>query len=110
MKITEHGKRADSIVKNMLKHSRTGSGDKQLTDINLICEEYLSLAYHGMRANVPDFNCELVFKLEPKLPMVNCVAQDISRVILNLITNAFDEVHECEKLKKRAKILYQKLY
>lgn len=109
LKITEHGKRADSIVKNMLKHSRTGSGDKQLTDINLICEEYLSLAYHGMRANVPDFNCELVFKLEPKLPMVNCVAQDISRVILNLITNAFDEVHECEKLKKESENFIPKI-
>ncbi|HQO87221.1 MAG TPA: histidine kinase dimerization/phospho-acceptor domain-containing protein, partial [Bacteroidia bacterium] len=59
-KIAEQGKRADSIVKNMLKHSRTGSTEKQLTDINLICDEYLDLAFHGMRANTLGFRCALV--------------------------------------------------
>ena len=91
-KINEHGKRADSIVKNMLQHSRSGSGEKQLTDINQMCEEYLNLAYHGKRAGVPDFNCEMIKHLDKNLPKINCVPQDISRVILNLINNALDEL------------------
>jgi len=95
-KINEHGKRADSIVKNMLQHSRRGSGEKQLTDINQLCEEYFNLAFHGKRATDAGFNCEMVKKLENNLPQINCVVQDISRVILNLINNAFDAVRERE--------------
>jgi signal transduction histidine kinase len=97
-KINEHGKRADSIVKNMLQHSRTGSGEKQLTDINQLCDEYFNLAFHGKRASNPGFNCEMIKQFDNNLPQVNCVTQDISRVILNLIGNAFDAVRErvCE--------------
>ncbi|MBP7714852.1 MAG: tetratricopeptide repeat protein [Bacteroidia bacterium] len=106
-KIAEQGKRADSIVKNMLKHSRTGSSEKQLTDINLICDEYLDLAFHGMRASTLGFRCELVKNLDPNLPKVNCIGQDISRVILNLINNAFDEVYECDHLGLKGGESYQ---
>jgi signal transduction histidine kinase len=106
-KIAEQGKRADSIVKNMLKHSRTGSTEKQLTDINLICDEYLDLAFHGMRANTLGFRCALVKNFDPDLPKVNCVGQDISRVILNLINNAFDEVYECDQLGLKGGDEYQ---
>lgn len=93
-KIGEHGKRADSIVKNMLAHSRTGSNEKHLTNINALCEEYLNLAYHGKRASNQNFNCEMIKKLDDGLPLVNCVGQDISRVVLNLINNAFDACQE----------------
>ncbi len=95
-KINEHGKRADSIVKNMLQHSRSGAGEKQLTDINQLCEEYLNLSFHGKRATDAGFNCEMVKNLDSNFPKVNCVVQDISRVILNLINNAFDAVRERE--------------
>ena len=88
-KINHHGKRADGIVKSMLEHSRTGTGVKHLTDLNKLCEEYLNLAYHGMRANIADFNCAIEKNFAPNLPQVNMVQQDISRVILNLINNAF---------------------
>lgn len=101
-KINEHGKRADSIVKNMLQHSRSGSGEKQLTDINQICEEYFNLAFHGKRATDANFNCEMVKQLDINLPKINCVIQDISRVILNLINNAFDAVRERELESKTA--------
>lgn len=95
-KINEHGKRADSIVKNMLAHSRTGSSEKQLTDINKLCNEYLNLAFHGKRASNPGFNCEMIKQFDNNLPQINCVTQDISRVILNLIGNAFDAVRQRE--------------
>jgi two-component system, NtrC family, sensor kinase len=95
-KINEHGKRADSIVKNMLQHSRSGAGEKHITDINQLCEEYLNLSFHGKRATDAGFNCEMVKNLDSNFPKVNCVVQDISRVILNLINNAFDAVRERE--------------
>ena len=88
-KINEHGKRADGIVKSMLEHSRSGTGEKQPTDINRLCDEYLNLAYHGMRANVKDFNCSMERHFAENLPKINIVQQDISRVLLNLINNAF---------------------
>ena len=88
-KINEHGKRADGIVKSMLEHSRSGTGEKQPTDINRLCDEYLNLAYHGMRANVKDFNCSMERHFAENLPKINVVQQDISRVLLNLINNAF---------------------
>jgi len=93
-KINHHGKRADSIVKSMLEHSRTGSGDKQLTDINKLSDEFLNLAYHGMRANVADFNCAIEKNLGADLPKVKIVQQDISRVLLNLFNNAFYAIRD----------------
>ncbi len=93
-KITHHGKRADSIVKNMLDHSRGSKGEQQLTDINQLSSEFFDLAYHGMRATVADFNCEMKRDLGQGLPSINVVAQDISRVLLNLFNNAFYAVME----------------
>lgn len=94
MVISKHGKTADSIVKNMLEFSRTGNNEKLPVDLNKMCEENMNLAYHGCRANYPDFNCEMKVVLAPDLPLVNCVPQDISRVILNLFTNAFYELQK----------------
>jgi two-component system, NtrC family, sensor kinase len=94
-KINHHGKRADAIVKGMLQHSRTSSGQKEPTDINALCDEYLRLAYHGLKAKDPQgaahpsFNASFHFEADKTLPMVNVVPQDIGRVLLNLINNAF---------------------
>ncbi|MFI5171300.1 MAG: 7TM diverse intracellular signaling domain-containing protein [Chitinophagales bacterium] len=98
-KINEHGKRADSIVKNMLQHSRGESAEKELTDINKLCEEFFLLAYHGMRASDPEFNCTLNKQLNPALPQINVVSQDISRVLLNLFNNAFYAVNKRSKIE-----------
>ncbi|MBW7840429.1 MAG: HAMP domain-containing histidine kinase, partial [Chitinophagaceae bacterium] len=97
-KINHHGKRADAIVKGMLQHSRTSTGQKELTDINALCDEYLRLAYHGMRAKDKSFNCELKTEFDSSLPKINVVPQDIGRVLLNLINNAFFATNE--KFKK----------
>ena len=78
----------------MLNHHRTGEGEKQLTDVNNLCDEYLNLSYHGMRANVPNFNCVIVKKLATNLPEINIIPQDISRVFLNLFNNAFYAVKD----------------
>jgi two-component system NtrC family sensor kinase len=94
VKINHHGKRADSIVKNMLEHSRTGSGEKQPTNINQLCKEYITLAYQGMRATYPDFNCELNVHLTEEIKSINAVSQDISRVLLNIFNNAFYALNE----------------
>ncbi|MEP7265765.1 MAG: ATP-binding protein [Bacteroidota bacterium] len=99
-KINHHGKRADSIVKNMLEHSRSGSGEKQPTDINQLCREYVSLAYQGMRSNNPDFNCELKTELDDTIPVIQAVSQDISRVLLNIINNALYAINEKTKAKE----------
>jgi signal transduction histidine kinase len=88
-KINHHGKRANSIVMSMLQHARGGEGEKQMTDINQICNEFTDLSYQGMRAKVQDFNCTIEKHLDPKIPQVNVIPQDISRVILNLLNNAF---------------------
>jgi signal transduction histidine kinase len=93
-KINEHGKRAANIVKGMLQHSRTSSGKKELTDINKLADEYLRLAYHGLRAKDKTFNAELITNFDPNLPKIEVIPQDIGRVILNLITNAFYAVNE----------------
>jgi len=86
-KINQHGKRADSIVKGMLLHSRGTSGDKALTDINNLLDEYVNLAYHGMRAQNRDFNITIEKDYDESLEKFNVVPQDISRVFLNIISN-----------------------
>jgi signal transduction histidine kinase len=96
-KINMHGKRADAIVKGMLQHSRTGTGEKQPTDLNALAEEYLRLSYHGLRAKDKDFNAELATNLNANLPKANIVQQDISRVLLNLFNNAFYAVNDKKK-------------
>jgi signal transduction histidine kinase len=93
-KISEHGKRADAIVKSMLQHSRTSSGEKQPTDINALADEYLRLAYHGLRAKDKNFNAKLITEFDPAIGKVNIVSQDIGRVLLNLYNNAFYAVNE----------------
>ncbi|HET9746026.1 MAG TPA: tetratricopeptide repeat protein [Chitinophagaceae bacterium] len=93
-KINHHGKRADAIVKGMLLHSRTGTGQKEPTNINALCEEYLRLAYHGLRAKDKSFNAELKTDFDGTIGKINVVPQDIGRVVLNLINNAFYAVDE----------------
>jgi two-component system NtrC family sensor kinase len=88
-KIITHGKRADAIVKGMLQHSRSGSGQKEPTDINALCDEYLRLAYHGLRAKDKTFNVKIETSFDDSIGKINVVTQDIGRVVLNLITNAF---------------------
>jgi signal transduction histidine kinase/ligand-binding sensor domain-containing protein len=88
-KIIQHGKRADAIVKGMLQHSRTSTGKKELTDINILADEYLRLSYHGLRAKDKTFNADFKTVLDPDLPKINVIPQDIGRVLLNLINNAF---------------------
>ncbi len=91
-KINHHGQRASSIVKGMLEHSRTGDGTKELTDINKLADEYLRLSYHGLRAKDKSFNADFTTNLDPSLPKIKVVPQDIGRVLLNLINNAFQAV------------------
>lgn len=88
-KINHHGKRASSIVKGMLEHSRQASGERELTDINQLADEYLRLAYHGLRAKDNRFNCDYELIADKNLPKINVVPQEIGRVLLNLINNAF---------------------
>jgi two-component system, NtrC family, sensor kinase len=96
-KIHHHGKRADSIVKGMLEHSRNNSGEKVPTDINALADEYLKLSYHGYRSKDKTFNSDFKSDLDPTLPLVNIVPQDLGRVLLNLINNAFYACHERSK-------------
>ena len=93
-KINHHGQRAAAIVKGMLQHSRTSSGQKEPTDINALCDEYLRLAYHGLRAKDKNFNAEFKTEFDETIPKVNIVPQDMGRVVLNLINNAFFAVGE----------------
>jgi len=93
-KINHHGKRADGIVKGMLQHSRMSSGQKEPTDINALCDEYLRLAYHGLRAKDKSFNADFKTDFDPAIPKINIAPQDIGRVILNIINNAFYAVNE----------------
>ena len=96
-KINHHGKRADAIVKGMLQHSRTNSGAKEPTDINALADEYLRLAYHGLRAKDKSFNATMKTDFDQSIGKVDLISQDIGRVILNLITNAFYAVSEKAK-------------
>ncbi|PWI30404.1 hypothetical protein DI383_08125 [Flavobacteriaceae bacterium LYZ1037] len=93
-KINHHGKRADGIVKGMLQHSRASGDKKELTDINALADEYLRLAYHGLRAKDKSFNASLITDFDDKIGTVSVIPQDIGRVILNLLTNAFYIVNE----------------
>jgi two-component system, NtrC family, sensor kinase len=93
-KILHHGKRADAIVKGMLQHSRSSSGTKEPTDINALADEYLRLAYHGLRAKDKSFNATMKTNFDESIGNINIIPQDIGRVILNLITNAFYVVNE----------------
>jgi signal transduction histidine kinase len=93
-KIIFHGKRADAIVKSMLQHSRSSTSKKQPTDINALADEYLRLAYHGMKAKEKSFNVDVKSDFDTTIEKVNVIQQDIGRVILNLITNAFYVVTE----------------
>ena len=97
-KINYHGKRADSIVKGMLQHSRTNTGQKEPTDINALSEEYLRLSYHGLRAKDKSFNSAMKTDFDKDLGKINVVQQEIGRVILNLLTNAFYAVNEKRKI------------
>jgi len=98
-KINHHGKRADAIVKGMLAHSRTSTGQNEPTDINSLCDEYLRLAYHGMKAKDNGFEASFHFEPDNTLPNINVVPQDIGRVLLNLINNAFQAVTERKKVE-----------
>jgi signal transduction histidine kinase len=97
-KIIHHGKRADSIVKGMLQHSRKNDGQKSLTDLNALVDEYLRLSYHGLRAKDKSFNAAIQTRFDERIGDVEVVAQDIGRVLLNLFNNAFYAVNE----KKRS--------
>ena len=96
-KIIHHGKRADAIVKGMLQHSRSSSGKKEPTDINALADEYLRLAYHGLRAKDKSFNADMKTEFDETIGKINVVSQDIGRLILNLLTNAFYAVTEKKK-------------
>jgi signal transduction histidine kinase len=96
-KINHHGKRADAIVKGMLQHSRSSSGVNEPTDINKLADEYLRLAYHGLRAKDKDFNAILKTDFDQDLGSVNIIPQDIGRVLLNLYNNGFYAVNEKKK-------------
>jgi signal transduction histidine kinase len=96
-KINHHGKRADAIVKGMLQHSRSSSGVKEPTDINALADEYLRLAYHGLRAKDKLFNATLKTDYDENIGNINIIPQDIGRVMLNLINNAFYAVTEKQK-------------
>jgi len=93
-KINQHGKRADAIVKGMLQHSRSSTGVKEPTDINALCDEYLRLSYHGLRAKDKSFNATLKTNFDNSIGKINIIPQDIGRVVLNLINNAFYAVNE----------------
>jgi signal transduction histidine kinase len=93
-KIASHGQRADSIVRGMLQHSRTGTGQKEPTDLNTLCDEWLRLSYHGMRARDKNFVAEFRTEFDPSINKVNLDSQAVGRVLLNLFNNAFYSVRE----------------
>jgi signal transduction histidine kinase len=97
-KINHHGKRAGDIVKGMLQHSRKSTGQKELTDINALADEYLRLSYHGLRAKDKSFNAEMKIDFDESIGKINIIPQDIGRVLLNLFNNAFYAVNEQKTL------------
>ncbi|MBV9962486.1 MAG: GHKL domain-containing protein [Parafilimonas sp.] len=96
-KISYHGKRADAIVKSMLQHSRRNTGQKELTDINALSDEYLRLSYHGLRAKDKTFNAEFKTDFDDSIEKIEVVPQDVGRVLLNLFNNAFYAVSDKKK-------------
>jgi len=96
-KINHHGKRADAIVKGMLQHSGASAGQKEMADINALCDEYLRLAYHGLRAKDKSFNAKLETNFDNSIDKINIVPQDMGRALLNLYNNAFYIVSEKQK-------------
>ncbi len=96
-KIRHHGKRADGIVKGMLAHSRASGDTKELTDMNKLADEYLRLAYHGLRAKDKSFNAEMLTRFSDDLPQISVIPQDVGRVLLNLFTNAFYATQQKKK-------------
>ncbi|HVW98235.1 MAG TPA: ATP-binding protein [Mucilaginibacter sp.] len=96
-KINHHGKRADSIVKGMLQHSRANTGERQLTDINALAAEFFKLSYHGLRAKDKSFNAEMITNFADGLPLISVVQQDVSRLFINLFNNAFYAVNKKQK-------------
>jgi len=96
-KISHHGGRASSIVKGMLQHSRANTGQREAVDLNALCDEYLRLAYHGLRAKDKSFNALFTTNLDASTGVVSVIPQDISRVLLNLFTNAFYAVQQRQK-------------
>ncbi|MEO6868209.1 MAG: ATP-binding protein [Ginsengibacter sp.] len=99
-KINHHGKRADTIVKGMLQHSQSSKGQKQPTDINALCDEYLRFSYHGLRAKDKSFNAGMKTDFDNTIGKINIIPQDIGRVVLNLINNAFYAVSEKKALRQ----------
>ena len=100
-KIAHHGRRADGIVKGMLQHSRASSGQKEPTDINTLADEYLRLAYHGLRAKDKSFNAKMVTEFDGDLPKAAIIGQDVGRVLLNMFTNAFYATQQRQKKEGR---------
>ncbi len=96
-KIAQHGRRASSIVKGMLEHSRTSSGERRPYDLNNLADEYLRLSYHGLRSKDKAFNAHLVTQFDAGLGLVEVMPQEIGRVLLNLFNNAFYAVREKQK-------------
>jgi C4-dicarboxylate-specific signal transduction histidine kinase len=92
-KIEEHGKRADRIVKGMLMHSKSSKGEKQLTDINYLCDQALNLAFNSISTNFPQLKCDIRKNIQENLPQLNVIPQDLSRVIINIFNNAFYAVN-----------------
>jgi C4-dicarboxylate-specific signal transduction histidine kinase len=99
-KIRLHGKRADSIVKGMLQHSQSSTGVKEAVDINALTDEYLRLAYHGLRAKDKSFNAITKTEFDHRIEKISVVPQDIGRVLLNLINNAYYTVNEKKRVKQ----------
>jgi signal transduction histidine kinase len=108
-KILLHGKRADGIVKSMLQHSRASSGKKEPTDINALCDEYLRLSFHGLRAKDKTFNAKFETDFDKSIGKINIISQDVGRVILNLINNAFYAVSEKQKQAAQGLSTFQRL-
>jgi signal transduction histidine kinase len=109
-KINHHGKRADAIVKGMLQHSRSSSGVKEPTDINELADEYLRLAYHGLRAKDKSFNATMITEYDESIGNINIIPQDIGRVVLNLITNAFYAVADKKRQLPDGRLPQGELY
>jgi len=101
-KINKHGKRAASIVTAMLQHARTSTGKKEPTDLNALADEYLRLAYHGLRAKDKEFQSKMVTELDPAIGTVEVIPQDFGRVLLNLINNAFYAVMQRKNQQKES--------